>query len=147
MLPDATSLRMHVYDRLLDSGRPPTLRELAERYRVPEAEARRALAEMKIGKTVLVHPRSGEIWMAGPFAAAETPYRIVGQRARWFANCAWDMLGAAVVVNEPVRIETSCTDCGDPWHLDVDPARPFAHDGVVHFLVPARRWYDDIGYT
>jgi len=87
--------------------------------------------------------------MAGPFAAAETPYRVIGRHIQWFANCAWDMLGVAVIANERVRIEARCTDCGEPMKLVVDPSEPptDVESSVVHFLVPARRWYDDIGFT
>jgi hypothetical protein len=28
-----------------------------------------------------------------------------------------------------------------------DPSTAPTEDAVVHFLVPARRWYDDIGFT
>jgi hypothetical protein len=116
---------------------------------VPGPDAQRALAELKVGKTLLVHPETGEIWMAGPFSALETPYRVFGHGAQWFANCAWDMLGVAVIVNEPVRIEARCSDCGEPMSFQVDPARGSVrpNDAVVHFLLPARRWYEDIGFT
>jgi hypothetical protein len=105
------------------------------------------LAELKIGKTVLVHPQTGEIWMAGPFAAASTPYRVVGSRTSWWANCAWDMMGVAFLADEPVRIESVCTDCAAPMTFDLDPREGSPGTAVVHFLMPARRWYDDIGYT
>lgn len=102
---------------------------------------------LKIGKTVLPQPKTGEIWMAGPFASAESPYRVTGRGTTWWANCAWDMLGIAMIASEPVRIDTHCTDCLSPMTLRADPARAPSLDAVVHFLVPARRWYDDIGFT
>jgi Alkylmercury lyase len=149
MLPGATALRMHVYDQLLRSGSPPTIDEIAAVFDCDVTEARRALADLRIGKTILVHPRTGEIWMAGPFSAGETSYRVTGPEVRWFANCAWDMLGVAVLAAVPVRIDAACSDCGAPMSYHVDPADvpPEALPGVVHFLVPARRWYEDIGYT
>jgi hypothetical protein len=151
MLPDAQTLRVHVYERLLERGQPPTSAEIASRFDSSAEDARRALAGLKIGKTILVDPRTGEIWMAGPFSALETPYRVIGRNARWFANCAWDMLGVAQLVNAPVRIEAACTDCGAPMTYEIDPSTTqpsrVGLAGVVHFLVPARQWYDDIGYT
>ena len=144
---DPRALRIRIYDWILSRGGAPTSADLAQSFGVEPDDARRALGRLKIGKTLLVSPETGEIWMAGPFAAAETPYRIVGARTQWFANCAWDMLGVAQLVNEPVRIETRCTDCAEPMRLRVDPPGQPSGDGVVHFLVPARRWYDDIGFT
>jgi hypothetical protein len=146
-MPDHGALRIHIYDRLLERGAPPTLREIAGHFGEPETEVRRAVAELKIGKTVLPHPQTGEIWMAGPFASAETTYRVSGSRTRWWANCAWDMFGVAVIANEVVDIEARCGDCDAPMTLRGDPNRAPPEHAVVHFLVPARHWYDDIGFT
>ena len=145
--PTATELRIHVYDALLDGGRPPTIAEIAEHFAISRGEARRAVAGMKVGKTVLPDPGTGEIRMAGPFSAAPTAYRVVGRRTEWFANCAWDMLGIPVIAGEEVRIEAQCTDCGAAMSLRADPAKPPTAEGIVHFLIPARRWFDDIGFT
>ena len=145
----ATALRIFVYDVLLESGRAPTLAEIATHFDVGVDDARRAVSEIRIGKTLLARPDSGEIWMAGPFSATPTSYRVVGRRASWWANCAWDMLGIPVIAGESVDVEATCADCGEPMPIQVDarsgPA-PGA-EGVVHFLVPARQWYDDIGFT
>jgi hypothetical protein len=147
MQPDDRALRVRIYEWILERGSPPTSTELAGSLDATPEEIRRALAALKIGKTVLLAPRTGEIWMAGPFSAVETPYAVRGARTRWFANCAWDMLGVAVLANEPVHIETQCTDCKAPISLSAEPDRPPTDPSVVHFLVPARRWYDDIGFT
>jgi hypothetical protein len=147
MLLDARILRTHIYDWIFAYGSPPTSRELAASFGVTQTDVKRALGSLRIGKTVLVAPSTGEIWMAGPFSAVETPYQVYGARTRWFANCAWDMLGVAILANEPVRVETRCTDCAAPMTLHVDPSRAPTDGCVVHFLVPARRWYEDIGFT
>jgi hypothetical protein len=147
MAPDDRALRVGIYDWILARGAPPTSLELARSFDTTPEEIRRALAGLKIGKTVLVAPATGEIWMAGPFSAAATPYPVRGARTRWFANCAWDMLGVAVLANEPVQIEARCTDCETPMSIAAGPTRPPTDTSVVHFLVPARRWYDDIGFT
>lgn len=147
MVPDDRALRVRIYEWILERGSPPTSTELARSFDATPEEIKRTLASLKVGKTVLLAPSTGEIWMAGPFSAVETPYRVRGAGARWFANCAWDMLGVAVLVNEPVQIDARCTDCAAPISLPAEPGRAPTHPGVVHFLVPARRWYDDIAFT
>ena len=144
---DAIALRVFVYDEVLARGKPPSLSSIASHFAVSPSDAGGALANLKIGKTILVDPTSGEIWMAGPFAAMESPYRVVGDRQSWWANCAWDMIGVAMIANEPVNIESRCTECGEPMTIRCDPTAPPTSEAVVHFLVPARRWYDDIGFT
>ena len=144
---DPVALRVFIYDELLDRGTPPTITGIASHFGVAPNAARDALAALRIGKTILVHPQTGEVWMAGPFAAAETPYRVSRGDRQWWANCAWDMFGVAVIVGAPVRVDTQCTDCGEPMTLVCDPDAPPNGEGVVHFLVPARRWYQNIGFT
>jgi hypothetical protein len=144
---DPRALRVFGYDELLDRGAPPTIGDVARRFGVEPNEARRALAELRIGKTILVHPRTGEVWMAGPFSAVETPYRVTLGRRQWWANCAWDMFGVAMIAGAIVRVDTRCTDCGEPMAIVCNPAAAPNDDGVVHFLVPARRWYENIGFT
>jgi hypothetical protein len=144
---NARDLRIHIYEVLLDRGFPPTTVDIARHFRRSRGEVREALRNLKIGKTVLVHPKTEEIWMCGPFASEPTSYRVEGKRATYYANCAWDMLGIPLITNEWVNIETSCTDCGEPIRLSADPESAPPDDLVVHFLVPANRWYDDIGFT
>jgi hypothetical protein len=135
---DSTSLRIHIYDTLVATGRPPQL----------SSEQRQQAAAMNIGKTLLSHPQTGQVWMAGPFAAEPTQYKVIGT-ATWYANCAWDMLGIPVITQERVRIETHCAHCTEPMILEASPDEPPSSfgDAVVHFLLPARKWYEDIGFT
>ena len=144
--PDAT--RIFTYDHILAHGAPPSSREIAEHFGVTPNDALQTLRALKIGKTILPHPQTGEIWMAGPFASSPTDYKVIGRATHWWANCAWDMLGVAVLVNEPVRIEARCTDCATPMTFQVDARdQSLNDDSVVHFLVPAAHWYDDMGFT
>ena len=147
MSTNSDSLRSFVYDHLVANGWPPTLDEIAKHFGTTRSLARQKLAALKIGKTILVHPESGEIWMAGPFSAAKTDYQVVAGDRSWWANCAWDMLGIPMVLNAPLEARTKCTDCGSPMTIDCSPSHPPTVDAVVHFLVPARRWYEDIAFT
>jgi len=140
-------LRGFVYDHIAASGWPPSLDEIGQHFGTTRAVARQQLGALKIGKTILVHPESGEIWMAGPFSAVKTDYELVAGDRRWWANCAWDMLGIPMVLNEAMECRTRCTDCGTAMTIDCSPSHRPEVDAVVHFLVPARRWYEDIGFT
>ena len=138
---------MFVYDTIVGSGLPPKSAEIGNRFGVSAEVARTNLGALKIGKTVLVHPKSGEIWMAGPFSSIPTDYRLTDGERIWWANCAWDMLGVPMIVGRRLWGYSRCTDCGAPMSVECDPAAPPVEDAVVHFLVPARRWYEDIGFT
>jgi hypothetical protein len=144
---DSAEIRVFIYNWIVAHGEPPLLQDIGAHLGVSADEARETTRNLNIGKTVLCHPDSGEIWMAGPFAAAETPYRVIGVHASWWANCAWDSIGIAAIVNEDVVIEASCADCGDPMRIRVSRRDGVRGTGLVHLLVPMRDWYRDIGYT
>lgn len=144
---DPLALRIFVYDEIVARGLPPKSSEIASHFGTSADIARREIGALKIGKTILPDPKSGEIWMAGPFSSAQTPYQVVRDSRRWWANCAWDMLGIPMILKERATVTTGCTDCGSPLTVDCDPNTPPTTDAVVHFFVPARSWYEDIGFT
>jgi hypothetical protein len=144
---DAAALRRFIYEEIFATGAPPSSGRIASQFGVDADEARASIAAMKIGKTVLPQPKTGEIWMAGPFAAKPTNYEATRDGKRWWANCAWDMLGAAALVGYPVTVRGSCEDCGDPFSLRIDSREQVMPSWFVHVLVPARQWYDDVGFT
>lgn len=142
------ALRVFIYDYIIDRGAVPTSSAIGAHFDMDPAQVRRLLASLRLGKTLVVHPVTGEIWMAGPFSAAPSPYRLTDGVTTWFANCAWDMFGVSVLVNRTLSAHTACTDCGHPMTVQCDPVRPPPDaNAVVHFLVPARHWYDDLGFT
>ena len=144
---DAGALRQFIYRDIIANGLPPTSDRVASEFGVDRSTALRSIAEAKIGKTILAHPATGEIWMAGPFASSPGRYRVSASGVDWWGNCAWDMLGVAAIVDQPVHFEASCCCCDEPFAMDCDPRQPLRSDWVVHFLLPAHRWYEDIGFT
>lgn len=85
--------------------------------------------------------------MANPFSAAPTAYRVHAGGRWWYANCAWDAFGVCAALHVDGRIETSCTDCGEPIAVEVRDQRPDDESLVFHCPVPAREWWTDIVYT
>jgi hypothetical protein len=58
------------------------------------------------------------------------------------------MLGIPAALGLSARVTATCADCDAPMQLDVDRgAGPIAGEGLVHILLPASRWYADIGFT
>jgi hypothetical protein len=145
--PSVSALRVFVYEELIDRGRMPTSEDIAAHFAVSSQQARQVMKGAQLGKTLLPHPTTGELLMAGPFGAAPTPYCVTTGTRHWWANCAWDALGIAAIVGEAVDIDARCTDCGYPMPMSVSPTDRTLGDGVVHFLLPARRWYEDLGFT
>jgi hypothetical protein len=152
--PGATELRVFVYDTIARRGRPPASTEIGAHFGITPDDARVAVADAALGKALFPDPHTGEIAIAGPVAGTPTSYRVSANGVTWFANSAWDMLGVAAMFMTEVTIDAKCTDCGEPVKFFLDPlafpAFRFVNGSlddkaVVHFLLPARQWQDDIG--
>ena len=142
-----TSLRRRIYDITLARGTPPTIAELTAATSAGERDVRSALERLATGRVIVLQRASGEILMVPPFSAVPTPFVVDSSRHSACANCAWDALGIPVLLRERARIRTACGCCGESIDLSVSPHEPPGGDDVVHFAVPAARWWEDIVFT
>jgi hypothetical protein len=136
----------YVYASLIERAEFPSLDQIAEVFGTDRTSMARFIREAKIGKTLLLDDNDA-LWMAGPFSARPTSFRVRAEDKVWWANCAWDAFGIGAIVNAPVDISATCGDCGEPLELPVDPMDTDLPNEIVHLLVPARHWYDDVGFT
>ena len=141
-------VRLAVYRKIVDEGRPPTVSEVAGGLGITTSEIEASLHRLADDHALVLAPGTSSIWMASPFSAIPTPFEVeVGDR-RYFGNCIWDALGIPVCLRMDGRIRTSCPDCSEPLSLNVrDGSLDASADHVIHFEVPAARWWDDIGST
>ena len=65
----------------------------------------------------------------------------------YHGNCVWDALGVIAMLGSDGEVETSCADCDSPLELSVRDGALAPTDTVVHFAVPAARWWEDIVFT
>lgn len=141
-------IRNHLYASFVSTGNAQTPAQAATELNLPAGEVEDAYRRLHDAHALVLHPGSTEIRMLNPFSAVETPHRVeVGGRS-WFANCAWDALGIPAALHADGAIRSLCPDCGDPLELEVRDGRLVrGAELLVHFVVPARRWWDDIGFT
>ena len=141
-------IRSHVYASFVRNGSAPSVSETAAALDLPEAAAAAAYRRLHDAHALVLQPAGTEIRMLNPFSAVETTYRVEAGGRSWFANCAWDALGIPAALHADGRIESACPDCAEPLELEVVDGELFRGAGLlVHFVVPARRWWDDIGFT
>lgn len=141
-------VRRHVYARFVELGRAPAVGEVAAELALAAPEAEASLRRLHDAHAVVLRPGSAELLMANPFAAAETPHRVLCEGRRWYGNCAWDALGIPAALHADGRVESECACCGEPLALEVLEGRiAEGAELLAHILVPARRWWDDIVFT
>ena len=142
-----TRVRVHVYESFVARGRPPTTAETAETLGVGEDEAADAYRRLEETRVVVLAPGTLDIWMANPLSAVPTPFRVETERGSFWGNCAWDGLGVIAMLGGDGRLVTSCPDCSEPLEFLVRGRALDPTDAVVHFAVPARRWWANIAFT
>jgi hypothetical protein len=140
-------VRLSVYRHLVRTGRAPSLSETSREVGVDPAAISGSLERLDANRALVLHPTTRQLWMAMPFSAVATEFRVTSGERAWWANCAWDALGISAMLQMPVEIRTSCTDCGDPLTVRTTGRALSNPSGVIHFAVPAAGWWDDIGFT
>jgi hypothetical protein len=141
MMNDA-EVRAHVYDVTMRGGRPPLIAELD----APAAEIVESLRRLAAGRVLVLQRDSDEILMAAPFSAVATPFVVESGGVEYFGNCIWDALGIPAMLHRDAEIRTSCGDCGTSMTVRVENGVAKG-DGLLHFAIPAREWWNDIVFT
>ncbi len=144
--PSDARLRAAVYRSFAETGRPPAVAELAARFGTNEAEIRASLERLAADHHLALLP-DGEVWMANPFSAVETPYSVETPRMRTFAPCAWDAWGVPAILECDATVRTRCAGSGEPLTFGVRDGARVGDDGVIHMVVPIRDAWANIGYT
>ena len=142
-------VRRYVYDATVRRGCPPALAETADVLRVPVPDVGDAFQRLAAGRVLVLQPDTGEILMANPFSAVPTPFVVELAPGGYscFGNCIWDALGIAAMTGRDGRIKTACGDCGTAMQVTVANGTLQHAEGLVHFAIPARHWWDDIVYN
>ena len=138
------TVRWHVYDVTMREGAPPSASRLSESLNRPIDDVRASLERLAIARMLVL--RNGEVLMAGPFSAVPTPFRVTTPNFSCYGNCIWDALGIAGMLQSDVTIDTSCGDCGSAMQVSVHDEQVLG-DGIIHFALPARQWWQDIVFT
>jgi hypothetical protein len=145
-----SSLRVLIYDHLLRTCKLPSIADLADQLVATGDEVRTALRRLHDAHMLVLQPND-EILMANPFSAVPTPFVTEVANRRWFGNCIWDALGiiAALHPRNPKangRVLTACGSSSQAMELRVREGI-LEGQGIVHFALPARRWWDDIVFN
>lgn len=141
-------VRRQVYFSVVATGQAPTAGETASALGRDEEDVADTYLRLHDAHALVLFPGSTEIWMANPFCFGPTPHRVTAGGRSWTATCAWDALGIPGALHGDGVVESECACCGERVELEVvEGELTRGRNLLVHFLVPARRWWDDIGFT
>jgi hypothetical protein len=140
-------VRAYTYDRIMNTGRIPLAAEVAHGLGRSLEEVRGALGRLHEGHVVVLQ-ESGEVLMANPFSSVPTPFVVEASGRDYWGNCIWDALGILAMLGVDGRVVTSCADCNEAMSVEIQGGKLVDDSaGVIHFAVPAARWWDNIRFT
>ena len=143
----ASDVRIHVFREAAATARVPQAPEISRAIGQPEAAVRAALHHLAANKVLILAPNDSNIWAANPFCAVPSGFRVDSAGKRYWGICIWDALGIAAALGKDAVISASCGDCGERMVVEVRDGQLARAEGIVHFAIPARNWWDNIGFT
>jgi hypothetical protein len=143
----AREVRLYIFRTAAETTRVPQVPEIAAALHRPPGVVHEVLRHLAAGRVLMLAPNDGSIWAAAPFCAVPSGFRVESGGKRYWSICVWDALGVAAILGRDARIEALCGDCGDPLVLEVRHGALHRSEGVIHFAIPARYWWDNIGFT
>jgi len=139
--------RMYLFGEAAATGRVPQAPQIAQALKRPDADIREALKRLAAAKVLVLAPNDGNVWAANPFCAVPSGFRVVAGGTNYWGICIWDALGIAASLGANAVITAPCGDCGEPMTLEIRDGALVRGEGIIHFAVPARDWWANIGFT
>jgi hypothetical protein len=143
----ARDVRLYIYTQMVETSAAPSAADTARALGRREPEIVNAYRELADARMLVLRPRSHTVWMAMPFSNMQTAFTVIAGGRAYYANCAWDAFGIPAMLGIDARIFTTCGDCGGVLERKVANGSLPETRGVVHFVLPPRRWWDNVGYT
>ena len=140
-------VKLAVYRHFAETGRRPSVDEVADRVGAATAEIPPTYARLRVLRVLLLEPDGVSIRMASPFSGVPTQHVVEAGGISYFANCAWDSLGIPAALRKPATVHSRCEQAMEPLTLEVGPDGPPPSDWLFHCLVPAAHWWDDLVFT
>ncbi|MCH8899891.1 MAG: hypothetical protein IH942_05275 [Acidobacteria bacterium] len=131
--------------RLLVAGlEGPTLGDVAEETGLEADEVARSFLWLADEHRLTLSAGKDRVVMAHPFSGVSTDYRSRIGNSAWWANCGWDAFGILALLGDGEVVDKSGNGGEPAWTVADGVVTPA---GLVHFVVPAAQFWDDIAFT
>lgn len=140
------AVRLAVYRAVVATTAIPGVEAVAEVTGLTETAVVAALRALAEAHVIVLDADGRTIRFAPPFSGVATGFVVRAAGRRYFAPCAWDAFGIAAALGADADVNTNCADSGIPLACGVRRGAAYG-DGLIHLLVPAARFWDDIVYT
>lgn len=141
-------IRRFLFERAAATGVVPQASDIAAGLDLSATTVDDALKRLAAAKVLILAPNGGDIWAANPFCAVPSGIRVNVNGTQYWAICAWDALGIVAAVRaSSATVRAPCGDCGEMLELEFKKGELSRTEGLIHFAVPARAWWKNIGFA
>ena len=140
-------VRHYVFRQVAETAHVPTTDEIAGGLSRSPFAVEAALHRLAASHLLVLAPGMANVWVAPPFCAVPTDFRVNALGRTYWGICIWDALGIPAALHADATITARCGDCGEELSLEVREGRLDRGEGIVHFAVPAIRWWDNIAFA
>lgn len=140
-------IRYQVNRFIFDNGIAPTVEQLSALLDLDEKDIENGLTALANNHAIVLHPNSFDIWVAHPFALFPTLFWVKTTDKQWWGNCPWCSLGIASLTRADTEIFTKLKGQQEPLKIDIKNNEIVQKDYVVHFPIPANKFWDNVIYT
>ena len=140
-------VRVHVFREAADTAHVPTPGEIAAALGRPQPVIEDSLRRLAAGRVLILAPGTANVWAANPFSAVPSNFRVEALGRTYWGICIWDALGIPAALHADGTVTARCGDCNHEIILEVRGEALAPVEGLVHFGVPAARWWDNIAFT
>ena len=141
------TVRLHVFGEAAATARVPQAAEIAAALGRSQPEVEASLLRLAASRVLILAPNSTTIWAPNPFCAVPSDYRVEAPGRTYWGICIWDALGIPAALGADATVRARCNDGDDELVLEVRGGALVRSEGIVHFGVPAVRWWTNIGFT
>jgi len=145
--PEEQHIRHAIFQHIIAHAAAPTAAEMAAQLGGSVEEMQAAFKRLESPHSLVLAPSTHNIWMMHPFSAVPTHHIVHIDEHDYWANCGWDLLGVSVVVGMDSVSNVTCAHCDEPIEIVIKDRELVSGEAVVHFTVPARRFWENVGYT
>ncbi len=140
-------VRIALFDAAAATGRVPQAGDIAEAMGRSRDDVLGSLRRLAAARVITLASNHETIWSANPFCAVPSAFRVESGGVNYSGICIWDALGIAAALHRDAVIHAACGDCSAPLRFEIRDDALVESEGVIHFAVPARHWWDNIGFT
>ena len=140
-------VRRYVFGQAAATARLPSPGEVAAGLGRSQAELEVPLRRLAANRVLVLAPGTANVWVAPPFCAVPSDFRVRACGRTYWGVCVWDALGIPAALHADAAVAAVGGECGEELVLEVRGGALARGEGVIHFGVPAARWWDNIGFA